>query len=700
MIPAKNNIVIKLQDGGEYAIFNPLSGSFDLMDAREYSMLEHLETADAPFKAYLLERGYAYERAADEEAVGEKAYADFRAEIDDTQIQLMLIPTYGCNLACVYCYQNGVSAEHKVITKETVDAFFDYARTNFASHPKKPFITLFGGEPLINSPAQRAAIAYIVDKCADEDYEIAAVTNGYDFVEFVDILKKARVKEIQFTLDGSRDVHDRRRATANHKGTFDRVIEGMDAAVRAGFPVNLRTVVDLENLDDLVRLAAFLDNKGWLDLPPTLFKTQIGRNYELFSCYAKPEHLLTQTALWAAYSQMSKRHPILKKFHRPDFYGVRHIVDTGEAYMASFDTCPACKTEWVFDLNGEIYGCTASCGRAEYRLGTFYPTVALNDNIVLPWRNRDVRSIEKCRTCKYDVICGGGCGVVAANKNATDPLTPDCRPIQEILETGINHYADALRAMTEPSDTATEAAPPSHEESCCCKEEKTGCLVCGKPLVYSETAEKKTCQICRRDFETAVVCENGHFICDSCHNGDILERAERFLSASVESDPIKLVKQVFALPGLNMHGPEYHSIVPAILVAAHQNASGVRDIGGITEAIRRGKDVKGGSCGYLGGCGAALGTGIAASIIGKATPMSGDERGRALAASGTALLALSAHGGPRCCKRDAISSIRSFIKNSGYFTGLPDTKYICGQFKKNVDCIGTRCPYYHVSNSR
>ncbi|WP_026073653.1 SPASM domain-containing protein [Acetivibrio cellulolyticus] len=76
------------------------------------------------------------------------------------------------------------------------------------------------------------------------------------------------------------------------------------------------------------------------------------------------------------------------------------MVDTGELYIASFDTCPACKTEWAFDLYGKIYGCTASCGREEYLLGTFWTEIELNHKVIKTWQTRDVKSISKCRDCK------------------------------------------------------------------------------------------------------------------------------------------------------------------------------------------------------------------------------------------------------------------------------------------------------------
>lgn len=732
MIPAKNNIIVKINSSNtpEYAILNPVSGSFDLMNEHEYDLLQKMnagEVVNQDFSSYLLERGYAFENQEDQYTAINNAYREFQNEIDGSQVQLMLVPTYGCNLACTYCFQHGIEGRPTLITKEIVDAFFDYAGANFSQGTQRPFITLFGGEPLVNSPAQRSIIQYIIDKCAAENYELSSVTNGFDFIEYVDILKKARIKEIQFTLDGSKDIHDTRRATANRKGTFDRIVAGIEAAVNNKMPVNLRSVVDTENIKDIVNLAEFLDKKGWLDLPPELFKTQIGRNYELFDCYAKPQHLMTQVELWGEFASLSKDYPVLAKFHRPDFKGIRHLVDTGEMYLASFDTCPACKTEWVFDLYGHIYGCTASCGREEYLLGTFWPEVNLNHEAINTWKKRDVKRIPKCRDCKYDVICGGGCGVVAANQNGGNVLSPDCRPIQELMDIGVNHYIDEITAMTEENGIDEDFSLPVKlkvkSASCCApvrmasnvmerndrpghmtsnvaeqddQTKKTeGCFICGHDLLYTKSSPtKEVCNICGKQSETYVKCPKGHFICDTCHSLDILGKVEQLLTSSVEMNPVVLAQQVFELPGLNMHGPEYHSIVPSVLVTAYQNLSWKKDSTKIKEAMKRGRDVKGGNCGFFGNCGAGVGSGIAASIIEGATPMSRDERGAANRATGYALLEISKHGGPRCCKREAITSIESFMQVTSYFDSIQKSEYACKQYGKNKDCIYKKCPYF------
>lgn len=457
MILSKNNVLVPLyqkegQKISDYAILNPISGSFDLMGPEDYILYEEAKKGSYPdpaFQEILLERGYLYPDQQSHDDAVTAAYEEFQQELNQAQIQLILIPTYSCNLACVYCFQHGIDGRPTLISKETVSAFFDYVREEFRDAHQKPFITLFGGEPLMNSPAQREMIQFIIDRCIAEDYEITAVTNGYDFLEFVPMLQKAKVKEIQFTLDGTREIHDQRRYTSNQRGTFDRILTGMEQAVAAGMPINLRTVTDKENIMDLVPLAQLLAEKGWLDLPPEKFKTQIGRNYELFECYEKPQHLFTQIELWAEVAELAKRHPVLAKFHRPDFLGIRYLVETGELYLASFDTCPATKTEWVFDLYGDIYGCTASCGREEFKLGTFWPKKEKNQKSIRDWKKRNVTEISKCQECSYDVICGGGCGVMAANRNGGEILSPDCRPVQELYEIGINYYADQIIGLTE-----------------------------------------------------------------------------------------------------------------------------------------------------------------------------------------------------------------------------------------------------------
>lgn len=719
---AKNNILLPFDsnDLKYYAIMNPLSGSFDLLDEKEYEQIVagKPEALKGELAEYMRERGYLFADQTEEDDLVQEKWGEFQEETADTQTQLLLIPSYGCNIACTYCYQAGVEAEPGLMSPEVVDAFFNYAEGAFGNHSKKPFITLFGGEPFINSPRHRAIISLIIDRCVEYGYEVAAVTNGYDLLDYIDIISRAQVKEIQVTLDGSKAMHDQRRIFANGRGTFDRIVLGIEAALQRGIQINLRSVVDQENLEDMVAFAEFLDGKGWLDLPPQLFKTQIGRNYELFECYAKPQHLLSQAELWQEFARMSMKYPILKKFHRPDFKGIRHLVDTGEMYMASFDTCPAAKTEWVFDLHGDIYGCTASCGREEYKLGTFYPEVVLKNKEIEQWQARNVNSIEECKGCRYNVVCGGGCGVVAANRHGK-VLAPDCRPIQDLLEIGVDYYQQEILEMAGNYDDL-----PSHNldmeqaSSCAVKpissgcndchhdgdtgtEFYSGCMICGEELFYRERKERVQCVICGLREESLVTCKNGHYICDQCHSQNVLEHVYKHCCDTDLKDPMAIINEFFELPGLHMHGPEYHSIVPAVLIAAYANRTGADKKLMVKEAITRGRDVKGGSCGLTGICGAAAGAGIAYSIINGVSPLSNEERGTGMKLTAAVLTEMSKHGGPRCCKRESSLAVETAVNFVDVFAGAELAHYECSQFKDNPDCIKKKCPYFpHKGNER
>ncbi|MCG8571480.1 MAG: SPASM domain-containing protein, partial [Spirochaetes bacterium] len=117
----------------------------------------------------------------------------------------------------------------------------------------------------------------------------------------------------------------------------------------------------------------------------------------------------------------------------------RYLFDNGEMPDPLFNSCPGCKTEWAFDYSGNIYSCTATVGKLGEELGTFYPDITRKDDIIDQWEERDVTSIPECKECSVQLACGGGCAAVAKNKTG-NIISPDCRPITELLELGIAHY--------------------------------------------------------------------------------------------------------------------------------------------------------------------------------------------------------------------------------------------------------------------
>ncbi len=440
MIYSKHNIFSRIKESENYFIVNLLSGSADILTPAEGRMVQDFldgKTIPADFHESLTVQGYLVD-AKEEEKLYRSKYLDFIDTRDDDEIQLFFVPNYSCNFACTYCYQDEYTTAKQGLTNEVVDAFFKYVNTEFAG--RKKYLTVFGGEPLLNSPKQKESVSRLLQLANESKLEVCFVTNGYSLVDYVDILKTASIREIQVTLDGKGNLHDTRRFLKGGGATFDKIVEGIDACLQNELPVNLRMVVDKENIAGLPEMAQFAIDKGWTK--NSFFKTQLGRNYELHHCQATSEKLFSRISLYETIYEQVKEHPYILEFYKPAYSISKFLAENGELPDPLYDACPACKTEWAFDYTGHIFSCTATVGKEDESLGTFYPEVSRKEELISAWENRDVTSIPECRSCSMQLACGGGCGSVAKNRTGSVCST-DCRPVKELLELGFSAYFES-----------------------------------------------------------------------------------------------------------------------------------------------------------------------------------------------------------------------------------------------------------------
>jgi uncharacterized protein len=435
---SKHNIFSKIRDSENYFIVNPLSGNADILNAADAVKLEILrnggELQDPDFKDELSEKGYLADEAA-ENSLFRSKYLSFLDSRDKDEIQIFFVTNYSCNFACSYCYQDQYNNPGRELSNEIIDAFFSYVLKEFAG--RKKYITVFGGEPLLGSPRQKELITYFIEKSVSAGLELSFVTNGYSLEDYTEILTRGKIREVQVTLDGTSDTHNNRRFLKGGAGTFERIVRGIDAALANNIGINLRMVIDKENIDNLPDLAQFTIDKGWTK--SRYFKTQIGRNYELHHCQSAPDKLFDRISLYVSIYELIKNHPYIADFYKPAYSISKFISEQGELPDPLFDACPACKTEWAFDYMGNIYSCTATVGKADELLGTFYPAVSLKNDLVEEWEKRDITAIHECRECPVRLSCGGGCGSVAKNRTG-DVCSTDCRPVKELLELGFSAY--------------------------------------------------------------------------------------------------------------------------------------------------------------------------------------------------------------------------------------------------------------------
>lgn len=234
---------------------------------------------------------------------------------------------------------------------------------------------------------------------------------------------------------------------------------------------------------------------------------------------------------------------------------------------------------------------------------------------------------------------------------------------------------------------------------------RTGCLICGAELAYEIDYKELECFICHKTHRSNVKCRNGHFVCDKCHSLSANDLIENFCVNSELKDPMKLATFLMNSPRLQMHGPEHHFLVPAVLLAAYYNIKGdpEQKKRKIRVARERSSIIPGGICGFHGDCGAAVGTGILVSLITEATPLSTKEWRLSNMMTSKSLYSVAIHGGPRCCKRNTFLSIIEVVKflEENFGITMPiDKKIKCVFSPLNKKCLQEKCLFHSKRQRR
>ncbi|RJX28174.1 MAG: methyltransferase domain-containing protein [Desulfurivibrio sp.] len=243
-------------------------------------------------------------------------------------------------------------------------------------------------------------------------------------------------------------------------------------------------------------------------------------------------------------------------------------------------------------------------------------------------------------------------------------------------------------------ETAASAAP-----SCCPDaddeiRQHADCLVCGSELRYFTTDRERTCYYCGEKKAANASCLAGHFVCDACHQHKGVAVIRKICTESAIEDMVTLMKKIRSQPAISMHGPEHHALVPGIILSTYRARGGKVGKKDILAAIDRGSKVPGGACGFWGSCGAAVGAGIAFSVILAATPLTPKKRQLAQQVTARILERIASFQAGRCCQRETMIALQAAAELSGEILPvelLAEDSLACSQYPMNRECIRQAC---------
>ena len=207
-----------------------------------------------------------------------------------------------CNIDCAYCYvyhlgDLGWSRQPKQMSRQTCAAVAEALYDLTYADGQQFAVVLHGGEPLLLGKDGLGYVVSTLRRALPTACAISIQTNGTLITsEILDLCADNSIT-ISLSLDGPRHIHDRNRVGFDARGTFDRVIEGLEClrSHPAGQQLFTGILAVIDPASDPIEIYSFFKE---LDPPSLDFIYRDGNHSRLPPGKASPES--TEFGCWMA----------------------------------------------------------------------------------------------------------------------------------------------------------------------------------------------------------------------------------------------------------------------------------------------------------------------------------------------------------------------------------------------------------------
>lgn len=404
-------------------IVNYSNGAIDALPTEKLVNVLH----GGELQQYMQRRGYITQLTKEQEIEKRNAYAQKLLSLDAKQMEnphFVFIPSYNCNLGCAYCFVCGAKhtdtitaardIKNCLFTQEVLEAAFQFIDRK---RGRTSSISFFGGEPFLlrNKPIVEKVTAYAVTR----DMPLSAITNGTEVSHYLDVLQ--HFTNLQITLDGPADIHNTSRPYKSGAPSFDRIIANLELLMRhTDVFVQLRCNLDRRSMNRYEAMAEELASYIWF-------------NKERISIYGSPivdnegvfPHVFTsgREFIDSAKTYIKDKERLLQLMERFAFPIAslsspgQNAKNTQRGFLRpSIHFCSSEIATAILSPDGYLYACLELVANPQYSIGRFYPDITETKQAET-WHNRSILTIRQCRTCKYALVCSGGCASKSFHKN-------------------------------------------------------------------------------------------------------------------------------------------------------------------------------------------------------------------------------------------------------------------------------------------
>ncbi len=307
----------------------------------------------------------------------------------------ILVLNLDCNLACPYCFEEGVRLG-SYMAPETADLLVEMIERDHLSQGRQVSLDFYGGEPLLSRGLIGSISGRLQRSAAEKGlpFSFSLVTNGTLLTRPVaEELKALGLKSAKVTLDGPREVHDRSRPFASGQGSsFDAIIRNL-GAVWDVIDLQIGGNFTRDNYPEFPRLLDYLLAVGLT--PQKLRMVQFNPVIQTVGSPALPDFRTgcgCANEEWLSAAALYLRDETLKR-----------------GFIVPKPGPAGCMVEFVNDLviniDGAIYKCPAFVGREGFAVGDLRSGITGAGAVYNP----DVWKKPECLECAYLPHCFGGC---------------------------------------------------------------------------------------------------------------------------------------------------------------------------------------------------------------------------------------------------------------------------------------------------
>lgn len=357
--------------------------------------------------------------------------------------ELWLVVVQSCNMACQYCVVEGnvEDEERRKFTKSKSKDIFDSplitadenGDPTFEMSGKKPVlndemtpeiavagvemferllqtigqprprVTFYGGEPMLNRKAIKAALPRVAQirwpaQAKPTGVDMLMITNGQIYDEEMTKLFKQYGVMVSVSLDGMRHHHDAVRVNHGGGGTWEKATKSLERYSAAGINTGICTTIGTHNVNDLPEIADYFADRFGV---PVEFQVPFD-----IGCGGNKYYL----KMVDAFDKSMEAYERLRQRGMLEGLAFKRVAEMAAGGFRRSD-CSAIGSQITVAPDGTLGPCHSLVGERIDFVGnaldrSFNP---FDSDEFKEWARRYPANMKECEGCPAIAICGGGC---------------------------------------------------------------------------------------------------------------------------------------------------------------------------------------------------------------------------------------------------------------------------------------------------